>query len=313
MYEYFVLSGTGGVVGEVVAGLVWSLITSAFLGFGGGYLLAQAFRAGYVPEFLKGPMMLAMVVLVYGLANVLQDEAGLLATTTLGIVIGNARLASIDELRRFKESITILLVSAVFVMLTADLDPKTLAQLDWSSAALLLTVIFVVRPLTIMLATINAGLELRERIFIAWIAPRGIVAAAVAGAFAPGLTEMGFLGAEKLVPLVFTLILLTVMLHGFSIGWLARRYGLAASQNNGVLLVGESPWSLELAQELKSSRAQGARRAGDPGGLFLAPIAPCTSCRCCCVLRPDHLRIGRSVAGVKQHRIPVRGHGQRCV
>ena len=252
VYEFFVLSGTGGAVGEVIGGLAWSLVTSALLGFGGGYLLAQAFRAGYVPEFLKGPMMLAMVVLVYGLANVLQDEAGLLATTTLGIVIGNARLASIDELRRFKESITILLVSAVFVLLTADLDPKILAQLDWPSAALLLTIVFVVRPLTIMLATINAGVELRERILIAWIAPRGIVAAAVAGAFAPALADLGFHGAEKLFPLIFTLILLTVMLHGFSIGWLARRFDLAASQNNGVLLVGASPWSIELAQALKA-------------------------------------------------------------
>ena len=114
--------------------------------WGGGFLLAKVFRAGYVPKFLKGPMMLSMVFLVYGLANVTQEEAGLLATTVFGIVIGNARLPSIDEIRRFKESIAILLVSGVFILLTIDLDPRVLAELDWSSVVLILAVLCVVHP-----------------------------------------------------------------------------------------------------------------------------------------------------------------------
>jgi hypothetical protein len=222
------------------------------LGFGGAYVLGQAFRRGFVPEFLKAPIMLVSVLCIYVAADQVQHEAGLLAATVFGLVLGNLSLPSIDEMRRFKEYITILLVSSVFILLTADLDPRQILHLDWHSLALLLAILFLVRPITIWLSTIGTGLPWQERALVAWIAPRGIVAAAVAGVFAPQLLQNGYSDANKLVPTIFALIITTVVLHGFSVGWLARRMGLASEKQNGVLIVGASPWSVALGVTLHS-------------------------------------------------------------
>jgi len=252
VFEYFVLAGTGNAAGEVAARLAASLAAAGGLGAGLGAAVAWLYRHGHVPEYLKGPVMFTTVLVVFAAANAVQDEAGLLAVTVFGVILGNSRLPSIDELRRFKEYLTVLLVSSLFVLLTAELEADALASLDLRTALMLAAIVFVVRPLTVMLATLGAGLDWRERVFLGWIAPRGVVAAAVAGAFAPTLVELGHPGAEQLVPLVFALIIVTVVLHGFTIGWLARRLGLAAAKSNGVLIVGASPWSVDLARLLQS-------------------------------------------------------------
>lgn len=251
VFEYFA-HVEGGALAPMSVRVGLGLLVALALGGGGGWLLGAAFRRGYAPEFLKGPVALTAALTVYVLANRVLDEAGLLAATVLGIVLGNMRLPSIGEIRRFKEHVAIFLVSGVFLLLTADLQPRILLALDWRSLALLLAIVFVVRPLTVFLATLGAGLSLQERLLLGWIAPRGIVAAAVAGVFGPRLMEQGYAGAELLLPLVFALILVTVVLHGFSIGWLARYLGLSAQSRNGVLILGASPWSTALAEALKS-------------------------------------------------------------
>jgi hypothetical protein len=221
-----------------------------------GYVMGWAFRNDYAPEFLKSPILLSSALLVYFSVNLLQDEAGLLAVTVYGIVLGNQKLRSIEELRRFKEYITILLVSSIFILLTANIDMEILKRLDGYSIALLVTVILVVRPAAIYISTIGTGIVWQERALLAWIAPRGIVAAAVAGLFAQRMIEQGYGGAEQLLPLVFSLIVVTVILHGLSIKWLARRLGLAAESPHGLLIVGASPWSVGLAQCLQELRVQ---------------------------------------------------------
>ncbi|HKK05554.1 MAG TPA: sodium:proton antiporter [Gammaproteobacteria bacterium] len=275
IFEYF-SHAQGDIFHELLGRVGAGLLAAAALGIGGGLLLGNAFRRGYVPEYLKGPVSLAAAVGVYVLANLVLDESGLLAATILGIVLGNMRLPSIGEIKRFKEYVAIVLVSAVFLLLTADLDPHTLLTLDWRSVALLGAILFVVRPATIFLSTIGAGMTLGERTLLGWIAPRGIVAAAVAGVFGPQLAAKGYAGAELLLPLVFALILTTVVLHGFSIGWLARRLKLSAQSRNGVLIVGASPWTTALAETLKGlevpvlmvdgswHRLRAARLAGTP-------------------------------------------------
>lgn len=251
VFEHIVYAGGGTTVSAEFWGIGLALGAAAALGASGGFALAKAFVRGAVPEYLKPPIILAVVLAVYLLANRVQDEAGLLAVTVMGLVLGNMRLPSIEELRRFKEYMTIVLVSAVFILLTADLDTATLMRLDWQSAALLIAILLLVRPVSVLLATMGTDMEWRERVLVAWIAPRGIVAAAVAGVFAPQLVARGYPDAELLVPVVFALILLTVFAHGFSIGWVARRLGLASLSRNGVLIVGASPWSTALARILK--------------------------------------------------------------
>ncbi len=251
VYEYFSYAGSHAALLQVLSGLAIAIGVSALLGVGGGYLLGKAFSRDFVPEFLKAPVTLAFVLICYGLANQAQHEAGLLATTLLGMTMGNMQLRSIEELRRLKEYVSILLVSGIFVILTANLDPHILTRLDWHSAVLLALVVFAVRPVSVLMSTLGLGMDWRERLLLAWIAPRGVVAVVVAGVFAAGLSEQGYGGADLLLPLIVALVLITVVLHGSTIGWLARKLGLAAASENGVLIVGASNWSSDLAIQLK--------------------------------------------------------------
>jgi NhaP-type Na+/H+ or K+/H+ antiporter/Trk K+ transport system NAD-binding subunit len=251
VFEYFSASEHTPILVDVLGDLGMSLAFAVIVGAAVAYLLSWSFLRGLVPEYLKAPVMLATILILYVSLNRFQDEAGLLGVTAAGVVLANRHLRNIDELRRFKEYITVILVSVVFILLTADIDPGVLAHLDGRSAALLAAIIFVVRPIAVYAATLGSHMDWRERLLVAWVAPRGIVAAAVAGLFAPRLIEKGYGGAEQLLPLVFALIVTTVVVHGLSIGWLARRLKLAAQRANGLLIVGASPWSVELAHTLQ--------------------------------------------------------------
>lgn len=253
LYEHFSAPG-GPDLSHTLGELGLGLLTATLLGGVGGWLLGRAYLAGKVPEYLKGPVALGAALGAFGLANLVTDEAGLVAATMLGVVLGNMGLPSIEEIRRFKESVATLLVAGLFLLLTADLDPDILFALDWRSGLLILAMLFLVRPLTIGLSTIGAGLNWRERVLLGWIAPRGIVAAAVAGVLGPGLVASGYADGELLLPLVFALILTTVLLHGFSLSWLARKLDLSASRRQGLLISGANPWSTALAQALQSSK-----------------------------------------------------------
>ncbi len=251
VFEYFTVAHGGQSDIALLAGFALSLLATGVLGWVVGGVLARTYRAGLVPEFLKGPVMLAVVLASFVAGNALLPEAGLLTVTVLGMTLGNARLPSIEELRRFKEALTILLVSSLFIVLTADLDPALLQRLGWRDTALLAAVVLLVRPVSVGCATIRAGLTWQERMLCGWIGPRGIVAAAVAGAFSARMVEAGYSDAERLLPLIFALILLTVVLHGFSLGWCARALGLASRRANGLVIVGASAWSVDFAQRLQ--------------------------------------------------------------
>ncbi|WP_423823394.1 sodium:proton antiporter [Salinisphaera sp. SPP-AMP-43] len=250
VFQYFVLSGAypgGGTQVFVELGL--AILISLVLGGGVAWILGWSFNHIWVPEYLKAPLTIACVLVIYGVASEIFAEAGLLAVTVMGMVMGNMSIAGISELRRFKEYVTILLVSSVFIVLTADLDPKVLRHLDWHAAALVAVVLFVARPVAVFLATAFTDMEWRDRLLVGWIAPRGIVAAAVAGVFAPTLIQAGYGGAQQLLPLIFAIVFASVILHGFSLGRLARWLRLS-TEPNGVLIVGASPWSTELARAL---------------------------------------------------------------
>ncbi len=249
IFQVFVLSDQGG-LGWILGGLWRALFAGIGLGGAAAWLLGRGFQNGMIPEYLKAPMTLATVLVVYVLANHMQHEAGLLAVTIMGLAMGNMDLPSMEEMRRFKEYITLMLVSAVFVLLTADIDPAIINDLDWHAVALILALMFVVRPAAVLIATFWTDMRWSERLLVAWIAPRGIVAAAVAGVFGPDLVAAGFEDGALLSPLVFALVFATVLGHGFTISWLARRLGLTVSANT-VLIVGGSPWTTALAQAIK--------------------------------------------------------------
>lgn len=243
------------------AGL-WIIMAACYgivLGLMFGWAIAKAFREGWTPEYLKAPLILASIVLCYTLAEMFQKEIGLIAVTAYGMTLGNSKLAGLTELQKFKEDIAILLVSGVFVMLTADLTPATISQaINLNTLAFLFCMLFIVRPLSVWIATFGT-LSRNEAILLGWIAPRGIVAVAVTGLFGSLLVDLSregrffFSGADQITPLAFAMVFTTVVMHGFTIGPMARALGLARKEKPGVLIVGANAWSVEFAKALEQS------------------------------------------------------------
>ncbi len=231
---------------QVGAALLWSVLGGYLL----GRLIIRAFVTGKVPEFLKAPLVVTAVLATYAVSDLILEESGLLTVTVLGVTLGNSRLASLTELRRFKEFVTVLLVSGVFIVLTAGLELETLATLAPRDALFVAAILFLVRPVSVLLSTTLSGVPLAERLLAAWIAPRGVVAVAVSGLFAASLAGQGIADGERLVALTFAVVVITVCLHGFTLGPLAKLLDLRASAAEGVLIVGGSPWTTALAEQL---------------------------------------------------------------
>ncbi len=227
---------------------------AVLLGWGAARIMGNAFERGNIPEFLKAPVLFAVVIFTFVFADEIMHETGLLAVTAMGMTMANMHLTTLQDIRHFKENISVLLISGIFVMLTASLDPQTLIEIFNPNIMLYVAaMLFVVRPLSIWLSTIGTELNVREKLLIGWIAPRGIVALTVSGYFATILLENGYEDAELLTALTFALVLSTVVLHGFSISYLAKKLNLTTTDESGVLIVGGSRFAAELAQSVKET------------------------------------------------------------
>lgn len=248
-FQYFTLADGGW--GQVAIGMGSAIAAAAAFGGLGGWATGWLYRRGSIPTHLKAPMLMVLVLVCYWASNRIQHEAGLLSVTLMGLVIGNMQLVERETLRRFQENLTVVLLSVLFIVIPSQLDVGQLAQIDWRVGLFVVVLLLVVRPVSVGLATIGAPMQTQERLLLAWIAPRGIVAAASAGIFGPALVAAGYPDAEQLAPIVFLVILVTVLAHGLTLGRLAQRLGLAARTENGLLIVGASSWSLALARALR--------------------------------------------------------------
>ncbi|MFZ3582651.1 cation:proton antiporter [Loktanella sp. DJP18] len=236
----------GGAIGELVLGIGFATA----LGLAAGYGLAAAFHRGWVPEYMKVSILFALLLGIFGMSDAVLHESGLLAVTVMGIVIANANLPSYEELRRFKEHATILLVSGVFILLAANLDFAALALLTWRAAIFLVLIIFVARPLTVFASLLGSGVPWREQVLVAFTGPRGVVLVAVAGLFAERLLDLGFEDAALIGPLAFVLVAATVVIHGFTLKPFAKFLGLTGAGNPGVVIIGGASWTTALAEAL---------------------------------------------------------------
>lgn len=248
-FQYLTLPD--GSLGNTAIALGSAIGVAAVLGGLGGYATGWLYRRGAVPEHLKAPLLIMLVPVVFWVSNLVQHEAGLLSVTVMGLVMGNMKLVEREALQESLENLTVILLSVLFIVIPAQLQASQLELLDWRMAAFVVVVLFLVRPLTVGLATLGAPMRQSDKLLLGWIAPRGIVAAATAGLFGPALEAAGYTDANKLMPLVFLVIMVTVLAHGFSIGRMARRLGLAAENDNGLLIVGASAFTLALAAALK--------------------------------------------------------------
>ena len=250
IFQYFTLAGNDWP--EVITGLGSAIAVAALLGGLGGWLTGRLYRRGVVPAHLKAPLLMVLVLAVYWASNLIQHEAGLLTVTIMGLVIGNMELVEREPLRHFKENLTIVLLSVLFIVIPSQIKISQLELLGWRVAAFILAVLLLVRPLAIGIATLGAPMRRKDKQLLAWIAPRGIVAAATAGIFGPAMVAAGYPDAAALLPIVFLIIIVTVLVHGLTLGPLARKMSLAAKEENGLLIVGASPWTMALAQTLKT-------------------------------------------------------------
>lgn len=253
-FQYFTLADSSWV--GIVTGLGKALLSAGIIGGAGGWLTGWLYKRGSVPEHLKAPMLMVLVLIAYWWSNLIQHEAGLLTVTVMGLVIGNMDLVEREPLRDFKENLTIVLLSVLFVVIPSQLKFSQLELINWQVLLFTIVVLFVVRPLSIWLSTIGAPVRKNDKILLSWIAPRGIVAAATASIFGPALVRSGYEGAEALLPICFFIIILTVILHGLTLAPLAKKLGLAAEQKNGLLIVGASSWTHAFATALKELGVQ---------------------------------------------------------
>ena len=251
-YEYFVAQkhGEAGISFFFSHGAIVAVV--AAISFALAHLIKRLFDHGHMPEYLKTPFLLATVLTVFFGCNMALHESGLIAVTILGITLANINTASIEGIKRFKETITILLVSGVFILLTANLDISALFLLDIKGLLFIAALLFVVRPITFLICSIGTQMTRREVLLAGLIAPRGVVCAAMAGVIGPLLTDAGFADGEKILPIAFAVVIISVVLHSLMIKPLARRLELTSNETNGVIIAGSNPWSVSLAQALTS-------------------------------------------------------------
>jgi len=250
-YEYFRLSADGATLFEVVPPMLIAAALAAGIGYGVAKAIAWSFPRGFVPEYLKVPVLFVAVVATFVLCNLIEHEAGLMAVTVMGIALANMNVTSLRSIHPFKQNVAVLLVSGIFILLSASLDVEEVRQFEWRFAAFLVVLLFAVRPATVLLSLLFSTVPWNERLFLAWIAPRGIVLVAITGLFALRLSELGYGDGSLLIALSFGVVVATIVAHGFSVDLVARLLGVKGTTRPGLLIVGSTPWTVDLAGQVK--------------------------------------------------------------
>jgi NhaP-type Na+/H+ or K+/H+ antiporter len=234
---------------SVAGALIIRIGIGGGIGAIGGWLLGVILkRATFLSEDLKTLVVLAGLWGLFGLAQTLRSEAGLMATVVAGIILRASALPEERLLKRFKGQLTILATSVLFILLSADLSIPGVIALGWGGLLTVFVLMFVVRPLSVWVCTWNSNLHWRQKIFLSWIAPRGIIAASVASLFSIVLTQRGINGGDSIKALVFLTIILTVVLQSVTAQPIANLLQITSKDSTGALIVGCSPLSLLIAR-----------------------------------------------------------------
>jgi len=236
----------------IIAGLIKTSIIGTACGLlGAGIIILLLYRY-WVPDFLQNFAVLAMVFGSFALSNHLQAESGLLAVTVMGIALANQRWLSIRHIVEFKENLRVMLVSVLFVVLSAKMNLADFQYLGWGALGFFLILVIVARPLCVMLSCLGTKLNWNERTFMACMAPRGVVAAAVSAIFALRLQQANVAQAELLAPVTIVIIFGTVLLYGLTAYPLARKLNVAKPDPRGFLIAGAHSWARAIAMQLKN-------------------------------------------------------------
>jgi len=249
VFEFIVSSADGGAIGHVGFLFFKIILVGSLIGLIAGKCLEKCLEYHLLPEYLQNLGTLALVLFSFSVANYFAEESGLLAVTVMGIWLANSKI-HIEDILNFKENLTVLLISILFITLAAELDLRNLLASGSTALGAYLVVQFVARPIAVFFSTLSSELNWRERVLIAWIGPRGIVAAAISALFALKLAEKGFADADLLVSLTFTVIIGTVLIQSITAGFIGRLLGVSDPEPRGFLIVGATPLARALANEL---------------------------------------------------------------
>lgn len=230
---------------------LYSILTGAGVGGVGAVVMLVALRFHWIPDALDNAFSLALVIGAFVGSNHLRAESGLLATTVMGIVLANQHKIPVRHIVEFKENLRVLIISTLFILLAARLEASELAAVWLPSLGYLLLLLLIVRPASVWVSCLGSKLTRDERVFLSWMAPRGIVAAAVSSIFASRLAEGGVGDAARMVPIAFLVIMGTVTVYGLAAFPLAKKLGLAEPSPQGVLFVGGHSWVRKMVKALQ--------------------------------------------------------------
>jgi NhaP-type Na+/H+ or K+/H+ antiporter/Trk K+ transport system NAD-binding subunit len=253
VFEFISVEGDSGFTKIALMEFGKIILFGTSFGFTFAHALAFAINKKLVPHYLLNVVSLSVVLLVFVASETFAHESGLLAVVVMGMVLGNGKLENIKELLYFKESLSILLISILFILLAANINIEDLLLLySWKTAVLFLVIVFILRPIGVFLSTAKSKLKTNEKLFISWVGPRGIVAAGIASLFGSKLVKQGVEGAEYITPLVFMIVLGTVLLNATTARLFAKIVGVFLTKSDGILIVGASKVSRLLGHYLET-------------------------------------------------------------
>ncbi|WP_298237275.1 sodium:proton antiporter [uncultured Algibacter sp.] len=251
VFEFISVEGDSGFTKTALMEFGKIILFGTTFGFTFAHGLAFAVNKKLIPHYLLNVVSLSTVLLVFVESEIFAHESGLLAVVVMGMVLGNSKLENIKELLYFKESLSVLLISILFILLAANINIEDLLLLyTWKTAIIFAIIVFVIRPLGVFLSTSGSKLKFNEKLFISWVGPRGIVAAGIASLFGSKLIKQGVEGAEYITPLVFTIVLGTVLLNATTARLFAKWVGVFLKKSEGILIIGASKVSRLLGHYL---------------------------------------------------------------
>ena len=260
-YEFILSGATADFTLQALITFLRTVFAGSFMGILGALLLYYLLKRKLIPDYLINLSGLAMVFISFVGADLISSESGLLAVTVMGMTLANLKVPELLSILNFKETLTVLLISILFIILSANIEIAQLELLGWRSFLVLAAVVLVIRPAGVFLCTIGSNLTLKERLFISWIGPRGIVAAGIASIFSIRLLEVGGLSeaqyhdAQLLLPLTFLIIIGTVILQGGTAKRVAEWLGVTRQDAEGFLLLGAHEGARKIAAYLQSHGA----------------------------------------------------------
>ena len=256
VFEFIRNYGEGGSLWSVILALLITIVTGLVIAYCSSKLLLLFTRKYWIPDYLHGVVFLAVALGTFGISNLIQEESGLLTVTVLGILLVNQKEVSIHHIIEFKEHLGVFLISSLFIVLGSNFDLSQIPEVGWQGLGFLAVMIVIVRPASVFISTIRSDLSLKEKVFLSFLAPRGIVAAAVASVFALELGHVAGMDqalVDKIVPLTFILIVGTVAVYGLGAAPLARLLGLSETNPQGILFAGADQWVRDLAVALQQT------------------------------------------------------------